>query len=124
MATASDNIVQSEDNSSKQDEYLPPEDEETEKEYRQKIEALRQRKDPVNILVIGPTGAGKSTFINNMMGGEVAETSHSMASKQFTVEVHKGVHKGIQIRVYDTVGFGDSRRKIYWPAINEETASI
>ena len=36
-------------------------------ETKERIEALCQRGEPVNILVIGPTGSGKSILINNLM---------------------------------------------------------
>uniref|UniRef100_A0A1X7TCH3 G domain-containing protein n=1 Tax=Amphimedon queenslandica TaxID=400682 RepID=A0A1X7TCH3_AMPQE len=105
MATVLNDSGQFED---KQVEYLQPEDEESE-EIKQKIEALRQRGEPIKILVIGPTGVGKSTLINNLMGGNVAKVSHSMEFRQSTVEVHEGEHRGVRIRVYDTPGSHDSR---------------
>ena len=43
-------------------------DAEYEKKFQKKMEALKQRGEPVSILVIGPTGAGKSTLINALMG--------------------------------------------------------
>uniref|UniRef100_A0A1X7TCL7 G domain-containing protein n=1 Tax=Amphimedon queenslandica TaxID=400682 RepID=A0A1X7TCL7_AMPQE len=105
MATPLNDSGQFED---KQVEYLKPEDEESE-EIKQKIEALRQRGEPIKILVIGPTGVGKSTLINNLMGGYVAKVSHSMEFRQSTVEVHEGEHRGVRIRVYDTPGSHDCR---------------
>uniref|UniRef100_A0A1X7TUP8 G domain-containing protein n=1 Tax=Amphimedon queenslandica TaxID=400682 RepID=A0A1X7TUP8_AMPQE len=106
-------------------ENLRPEEEETEEEseeHRQKLEALRQRGEPINIAVIGPTGVGKSTLINNMMGKKVAVTSHSIESEQSKVFVHDGKHKEIDIRVFDTTGFGDSKGKSNFKILNEINA--
>ena len=103
-------------------ENVPSEDKESEEEseeYQQKIEVLRQRGEPINIAVIGPTGVGKSTLINNMMGGYVAEVSHSIESEQSKVSVHEGEHKRIRIKVYDTTGFGDSRGQSNFTILNE-----
>ena len=128
MATPFEDIVQSEESNlqhvedEEPDESLPPKVEEPEEEReraRQKIEALHQRGEPINIAVIGPAGSGKSTLINNMMGGYVAEVSHSMASEQSEVEVHEGEHKGIRIKVYDTAGFGNTRGKSNSAILNE-----
>ncbi|XP_019862188.1 PREDICTED: uncharacterized protein LOC109590751 [Amphimedon queenslandica] len=96
------------------------ETEEESEEIKQKIETLRQRENPVNILVIGPTGSGKSTLINNMMGGNVARVSHSMESGQSLAQVHEGEHKGIKIRVYDTVGFGNSESQVNSSILNAQ----
>lgn len=78
---------------------------------QKRIETLCQREYPINILVIGPTGTGKSTLINALMGDAVAEVGHGAASVQNEVKLHEGEYSGIKIRIYDTTGFSDSEGK-------------
>ena len=78
---------------------------------QKRIETLCQRGYPINILVIGPTGTGKSTLINALMGDAVAEVGHGAASVQNEVKLHEGKYSGIKIRIYDTTGFSDSEGK-------------
>ena len=70
--------------------------------------ALKKRKYHVKILVMGLTGAGKSSLINAMMGDIVANVQPGPMSCQTDIECHKGEHDGIKIKIYDTAGFGDS----------------
>ena len=83
-------------------------DAEHEKKFQEKKEALKQRGEPVSILVIGPTGCGKSTLINALMGKTVAKVKHGAASCQTELVLHHGNYEGIEISVYDTVGFSDT----------------
>ena len=72
--------------------------------------ALSQlRKDcPVfGILVIGRTGVGKSTLINNLLGKEVASVGHTLKSETPVVKPHEYSVEGVPIVVYDTPGLGD-----------------
>ena len=73
------------------------------------IALSRLRKDcPVfGILVIGRTGVGKSTLINNLLGKEVASVGHTLKSETPVVKLHKYSVEGVRVDVYDTPGLGD-----------------
>ena len=61
-----------------------------------------------SILVIGRTGVGKSTLINNLLGKEVASVSHTLQSEMPDVsQKYEVTVEGVQIVVYDTPGLGD-----------------
>ena len=78
------------------------------KEVVRRSMTLKERKYHVKILVMGLTGAGKSSLINAMMGQIVANVQPGPMSCQAEVDCHKGEHDGIKIKIYDTAGFGDS----------------
>uniref|UniRef100_A0A1X7V3F4 AIG1-type G domain-containing protein n=1 Tax=Amphimedon queenslandica TaxID=400682 RepID=A0A1X7V3F4_AMPQE len=69
---------------------------------------LKERENSVNILVLGLTGAGKSTLVNAMMGDIVAVSQAGARACSSGIECHKGEHEGIRIKIYDTAGFGES----------------
>ena len=77
-------------------------------EMKRSIEALRHRSEPVNILVMGLTDAGKSTLVNALLGDIGAEVHYGAKSVTREMNVHEGTFMGVKIREYDTVGFGDS----------------
>ena len=56
---------------------------------------------PVNIMVIGKTGVGKSTLINNIFREKLAETG---IGKPVTKHLRKISKEGIPINLYDTRG--------------------
>ena len=94
-------------------------DAEHEKKFHKKMEALKQRGEPVSILVIGPTGSGKSTLINALMGDTVARVGEGATSVTSEAEKYAGEYEGVKIRVYDTVGFSDSKGKGIMKEIEE-----
>ena len=61
------------------------------------------------LLVIGMTGVGKSTLINNLLGEDVAGMGYSITSATSAVSCYKGTIEGVPVKVYDTPGLADSR---------------
>ena len=74
---------------------------------RAALSKLRKNCPVFGILVIGRTGVGKSTLINNLLGKEVANVGHTLLSKTPTVHPHEVTVEGVPIIMYDTPGLGD-----------------
>uniref|UniRef100_A0A1X7VMN7 AIG1-type G domain-containing protein n=1 Tax=Amphimedon queenslandica TaxID=400682 RepID=A0A1X7VMN7_AMPQE len=69
---------------------------------------LKERENSVNILVLGLTGAGKSTLVNAMMGDILAQSQAGAKACSSGIVCHEGEHEDIRIKIYDTAGFGES----------------
>ena len=80
-------------------------------EIKEKIREMRIKEEPINILVIGPTGSGKSTIVNALMGKVMANVEQGAESVQSEIMEYEGEVMEVKIKIYDTVGFGDTRGK-------------
>ena len=61
-----------------------------------------------SVLLIGETGSGKSTLINNLLGEDVAPEGHSlMNSGTATTQQYRGTVAGVPVVLYDTPGTDD-----------------
>lgn len=66
-----------------------------------KIEKELNNMDKVNILIVGKTGAGKSTLINSVFRAQMAETGIGRPVTQHLKKISK---EGIPVNLYDTKG--------------------
>ena len=78
-----------------------------------KIEEAKEKTGRINILITGKTGVGKSTLINSMFQGNLAETGQGRPCTQGIKEITK---EGVPISIFDTRGL---EVKEYKETLNE-----
>ena len=76
---------------------------------KQWLDRLRDACPTIGVLIIGATGVGKSTLVNNLLGEDVAEEGDSVESATSSVNCYEGEIQNVPVVVYDTPGLGDSR---------------
>ena len=65
----------------------------------------------LKILVLGRTGSGKSTLVDNIFGKNVAKVSDGLEPGTLSVNVHKESIYGVDVTICDTPGLQDARGK-------------
>ena len=75
---------------------------------KQKLEEALKQRGKVNILIAGKTGVGKSTLINAVFQGNLAETGDGRPVTKTTREIKK---EGIPLSIFDTRGLEISEYK-------------
>ena len=71
------------------------------KELLNKINQETEKIIPLNIMLIGKTGVGKSTLINNIFRENLAQTG---IGKPITQNLRKITKQGVPLNIYDTKG--------------------
>ena len=71
------------------------------------LRKLREDCPVFGVLIVGRTGVGKSTLINNLLGREVATVGHKLRSETPKVYPYEYSVEGVAVVVYNTSGLGD-----------------
>ncbi|ORX55033.1 hypothetical protein DM01DRAFT_116803 [Hesseltinella vesiculosa] len=95
-------------------------------------------RQPLGIMVLGKTGDGKSSLLNDILGRQVFVQKASLRSQTKTIEEREGfwaplrpyLHGkdtfGCHVCVYDTPGFGDSdhQDELFIPLIQDRIQAL
>ncbi|ORZ13148.1 hypothetical protein BCR42DRAFT_330995 [Absidia repens] len=102
------------------------------------IKSPQSNASPISIMVLGKTGDGKSSLLNDILGHHVFKQKASVKSQTQEVVEHQGfwapldpyLHGkqtfGCHVRVFDTPGFGDSlhRDDLFLPMIKQHIMDV
>lgn len=69
--------------------------------FRERLSAAMEAETPLNIMLVGRAGVGKSTLVNAIFDEQIAPTGIGAA---VTKQVHRYVHDDVPVAVYDTPG--------------------
>lgn len=81
--------------------------------YRSSRQKLLQDEKAFRVVVLGPTGCGKSAFINAMFNKQVADSKESVTSVTRQVDIYEG-HRTFEngdlrvVHIFDCLGFCDA----------------
>ena len=94
------------------DEYMGPQFNELKNKLTQEYEKLQQLIEKPNILIVGGTGAGKSSLINLCFGQEIAKAA---IGKPVTQNLERFEVEGIPIVLFDTKGYelGSEKHELF-----------